>query len=153
MELREKIKNDLKESLKTRESKKLSVLKMLSAAIVNEEIRLKKKETGLTEEEILKVVKSEAKKRKDSVEAYTKAGRNDLAEAEKEELPILEVYLPEEMAEEEIEKIVENVIKKTNAESVQDFGKVMKEAMTEIAGQADGNRVSRVVKQLLSSNR
>lgn len=151
MGLYDQVKKDFKKTLKTRENEKLSVLKMLSAAILNEEIRLNKKGEGLTDEETLKVVKLEAKKRKDSIEAYTKAGRNDLAEKEKKELLVLGVYLPEEMASEKIEKIVKEAIKKTSAKSMRDFGKVMKETMGKIKGRTDGNKVSEIVKRFLAT--
>jgi len=151
MNLLGKIKNDIKNALKQQERRKLSVLKLLSAAITNEEIRLGKKETGLTDEEILKVIKSEAKKRKDSIEAYTKAGRNEMANEEKEELLILGLYLPPEMPDEEIEKIVKEAIKETGAGSMADFGKVMKIAMEKIKGQADGNRVGEIAKKFLNN--
>ncbi|MFH1978783.1 MAG: GatB/YqeY domain-containing protein [Patescibacteria group bacterium] len=150
MSLKEKIKNDLTGSLKQREVLKTSVLKMLLASVLNAEIDQKKKDKGLSDTEIERVIKTEAKKRQDAIEAYEKAGRTELAEKEKEELIILRTYLPEEMAEEEIEKIVKTSIEKTKAESMQDFGNVMKEAMAKIAGRADGQTVSSIVKKLLN---
>lgn len=149
MNLGEKIKNDFKEALKQKEQKRLSVLKLLSAAIINEQIKLGKKDEGLSEEETLKVIKAEAKKRKDSVEAFTKAGRNEMANEEKEELAILETYLPEEMSDEELSKIVDKAVKESGAESMKDFGKAMKACMDKAKGSANGDRVSEMVKKLL----
>ena len=146
---KEKIQQELKQSLKEKNEIKSSVIKMLLASILNLEIQLKKKEEGLTEDEAQKVVKSEAKKRRDSIEAYEKAGRTDLAKREKEELSILETYLPEEIKDEEIEKIVKEIITETKAKSMQDFGNVMKEVMAKVSGKASGERVSKIVKELL----
>ncbi len=148
--LKETIKNSLKEAMKRKEEKKLSVLRMLSAAISNEEIKTGKRENGLSDDEILKVIKSESKKRKDSIEAYEKAGRDDLAGEEKEELSVLSEYLPPEMTNEEIEKAAKEAVKETEAESMKDFGKAMKSAMEKTKGQADGNRVSEAVRKFLS---
>lgn len=144
---KEKIQKSLKESLKEKNEIKNSVLKMLLASIVNLEIQLKKKEEGLTEGETQKVVKSEAKKRRDSIEAYEKAGRNELAKREKEELVILKDYLPKELSDKELSKIAEEAIKKTGA----DFGKTMKEIMAKTKGQADGKKASEIVKQILKT--
>ncbi len=148
--MKQKIQDDLRESFKKGEEPKTTVLKMIVSSIRNKEIELKKKENGLSNEEIQKVIKSEAKKRTDAIEAYTKADRQDLAKKEEEELSVIKTYLPDEISDEEIKKIVKQAIEETESESMQDFGKVMKEAMTRVKGQADGNRVSSVVKKLLS---
>ncbi|MCG2695188.1 GatB/YqeY domain-containing protein, partial [Candidatus Parcubacteria bacterium] len=112
-------------------------------------IKQNKKDEGLTDDEIIKIIKSEAKKRNDAIEAYTKGGRNELAQKEKEELAILKAYLPKELPDEEIEKIVKEAIIETKAESMEEFGNIMKEAMIKLKGQADGKRVSEIVKKLL----
>lgn len=148
--LKEKIKNDMKESLRNKESEKLSVLKMLLSSIANEEIKLNKKEEGLEDEQTLKIIKSEAKKRKDSIEAFVKAGRDDLKEKEERELSMLEDYLPEEMPTEKIEEIVKEIVDQESGGSMQNFGKIMKEAMSKIGDQADGKRVSEIVRKLLN---
>ncbi len=150
MALKETIKEDLTNALKEKSELTVSVLKMLVSSINNEEIKQKKKEEGISEEDTEKVVKSEAKKRKDSIDSYQKANREDLAKKEQEELDILKKYLPEEMPDEEIENIVKSVVAETGASSQEDFGKVMKEVMTKTKGQADGKKISEFVRKYLS---
>ncbi|MBU1178842.1 GatB/YqeY domain-containing protein [Patescibacteria group bacterium] len=148
--MKKSIQNDLKESLKKKDENRISVLKMILAAINNAEIKLKKKEDGLSEEETQKAIKSEAKKRSEAIEAYTKANRPELAEKEQKELLIIKSYLPEELSDEEIEKIAEEVIQKTGANSAQDFGKIMKEVLAKTQGRADGKKTSEIVKNMLN---
>jgi len=150
MSLKEKIRNDLNASMKNREELKTSTLKMLMSAIANKEIELKKKDTGLANEEIERIVKSEAKKRNDAAEAYEKGGRPELAEKEKNELSILGAYLPEEMPDEKVEKIIKECIEFIKAKSMEDFGKVMKETTSRLRGQVDGKKIAEIVKKLLS---
>jgi uncharacterized protein YqeY len=147
--LLEKIKSDLKEAMKNKEAEKLSVLRMLVSAINNEAITLGKKDEGLNEEEVIKILKREVKKRKDSVEQFTAGGRPELAEAEQKEIEILNVYLPAEMSEEEVKKIVTEVIAEMGEVAPSQFGLVMKTVMAKTAGQADGGMVSKVVKEVL----
>ena len=149
MNSKQKIQSDLTTALKEKDYTKISVLKMLLASVINKEIELSKKDEGLPKEEIQKVIRSETKKRHDSIEAYTKADRPDLADKEKRELAVLKPYLPEELPDEKIEKIVKETIEETSADSMQDFGKVMKEAMIKIKGRADGKKVSEAVKKFL----
>jgi len=152
MNLKEKIQKDMILALKGQQKSESSVLKMLLSAINNGEISARKKDKGLNEEEIQKIIKSETKKRRDSIEAYEKADRRELAEKEKEELLILKKYLPEELSNEETEKITKEIINKLKTSSMQDFGSVMKEVMKKTKGQADGKKVSEIVKQLLSAS-
>ena len=140
----DKIKKQITESMKARDEVRLSTLKMLLAALTNAEIE--KKREKLTEEEDLKVVKSEAKKRKDAIELYKKGGADDKAKKEEKELKILQEFLPEEMSDEELVKIVEEVLKETGAASMSDMGKVMGAVMGKVKGQVDGGRVSKLVK-------
>ncbi|MFC1756877.1 GatB/YqeY domain-containing protein [Patescibacteria group bacterium] len=149
MSLKKKLREDLIASLKEKDALKVSVLKMAISSINNEEIKLKKKEKGLSDEEVMKVLMSEAKKRNDSIEAYTEANRPELVKAEEDELLIIKNYLPEEMSDEEIEKIVKEAIENSGATSIQDFGKIMKEAIPKIQGGANGSKVSKIVKKLL----
>jgi len=136
------------EAMKTGDKVRLSTLKLLSAALHSAVID--KKREALTEQEELAIVKSEAKKRKDAIEAYNKAGAQDRAKAEVEELKILQEYLPEELSDGEISKIVDAAISTLHAKSMADMGKVMGEAMNNTGGRADGNRVSELVKEKLS---
>jgi uncharacterized protein YqeY len=109
------------------------------------------KQHKLSQEEELVVVGREAKRRKDAIEAYEKAGAADRAEREKKELAILEEYLPEQMSDEELVKVVEEAIAQTGAKAISDMGKVMGAVMAKVQGRADGGRVSLLVKTKLSS--
>lgn len=149
--LKEKFRQDLKTALKEKNETKNSTIKMLLAAVQNKEIELGKKETGLTDDEFLSVIKSEVKKRQDALTAYDSAGRPELAEKEKAELNILQSYLPPELSDEEVEKTVKESIKELSASSPQDFGRVMKDAMAKLKGKARGDRVGKKVKELLGA--
>ncbi len=146
-DLREKIKNDFKEAFKAKEISRLSVLKMLNAAIANAEIAKNREE--LSEEELIGVISSEAKKRKDAIEQYEKAGRENLAGKEKEELEILKNYLPEQLSEEKIREFVQKTIKKIGADSSADFGKAMGKIAPQLKGKADGAIIAKIVKEEL----
>lgn len=146
----QKINKDLKEAMKNKDAQVVSVLRMLISAMHNEAIALKKKDEGLNEEEEIKVLKREAKKRKDSIEQFEKGGRSELADQEKKELEILQKYLPEEMSEKEIRKVVEEVMAEMGEVLPSQFGKVMGTVMAKVKGKADGAVVSRVVKEALS---
>jgi uncharacterized protein YqeY len=146
-DLREKIKNDFKEAFKAKEISRLSVLKMLNAAIANAEIA--KNREKLSEEELIGVILSEAKKRKDAIEQYEKAGRENLAGKEKEELEILKNYLPEQLSEEKIREFVQKTIKEIGAESSADFGKAMGKIAPQLKGKADGAIIAKIVKEEL----
>ncbi|OGM11020.1 hypothetical protein A2Z22_04115 [Candidatus Woesebacteria bacterium RBG_16_34_12] len=143
----ETIQKQIHQAMKAKASLRLETLKMLSTALTNAEIA--KKRVKLTEEEEIKVVKSEAKKRKDAIELYKKGEALDKAKKEELELKILEEYLPEEMAESELEKIVTETIQETGTNSIADMGKVMGAVMAKVAGKADGGRVSEIVKKKL----
>ena len=147
MDLKEKIKNDFKETFKAKDFFSLSVLKMLNAAIINAEISKKRK--NLSEEELLEVISSEAKKRKDAIEQYKKGERDDLAAKEEKELEILEKYLPEQLSEEKIKEVVQKTIKEIGAISPADFGKVMGKIMTQLKNKADGTIIAKIVKEEL----
>lgn len=156
MGLKEQIANDFKQALKQRNEAVVGTLRMVSTAITNAEIA--KMREKLTEEEVLKLIKSETKKRKEAILDYRKGGREDLALKEEGELKILEKYLPEQLGEEEISKIIGRIIEEIKsgaASSGQDpstllrasFGKVMKVVAAEIGGRADGKTVSEMVKE------
>lgn len=147
--LKDKILGEVKDSLKSWDKVRASTLRMLLAAVTNKEIELRKKDIGLSDEEILSVVSSEVKKRKDATEEFKKGGRDDLVQKEEEELKILEKYLPEEMADEELERLVEISVRETGAKTQADFGNVMKSAMGVLRGKVSGERVSAMVKKKL----
>lgn len=159
--LKQKIEESVKTALKNHEGDLVSALRMLLAAIQNREIekrtRLSKKgedadlETAslLTDEETVEVIRQEAKKRKDAIEGYEKGGRQEAAERERRELEILQSYLPQELSDEELEKIVGGVVSGIGEVTEKDFGRVMGEVMKKVKGQASGDRVSGAVKKVI----
>lgn len=147
MKLQDKINEDLKNAMRNKDTETLSTLRMLSSAIKNKQIALQQ---DLTEEDILGVIASQAKQRKDSIEQYKTGGREELAQKEEAELKILNAYLPAQMSEEEIKTIVATTIEKINAVGPQDMGKVMQALMPQTKGKADGALVSKIVKEALN---
>lgn len=165
MNLREKISQDLKEALRNKEELLLSVLRMLTAAMNNKSIekrtRLSKsgvpgtdleKLAELSDDEITEVIRSESKKRRDAIDGFSKGGRQELAEKESQELKILEKYLPQELSDEEVEKIVKEIVANIGVVTIKDFGRVMGEVMKKIKGQASGDKVSAAVKKILGES-
>ncbi len=163
--LKEKIEKDFKEALLKRDEREISTLRMLKAAILEQEKekRYKKsqekgteidleKEVLLSDEEITKIILREIKKRKEAILEFERGKRKDLVEKEAQEIEILKRYLPEMLSEEEIEKMAKEIIKKVGAKDVKDMGKVMKEIMPKIQGKADPSLVSQIVKNLLKAN-
>ena len=148
MALSELIDNDFKEALKSKDSEKLSVLRMLKSAIKNSEIENKK---PLSDDEILKLLQKEVKQRKDSIDSYTSAGRKELADKEISEIKYLEKYLPQQLTEQEIEAIVSETISEIKAQTPADIGKVMSAVMPKVAGKADGGVISSKARELLSN--
>jgi len=147
--LKETISNDLKKALKEKNELVLLVLRGVASEIHNKEIE--KKREKLTEEEILGVLMSEAKKRKDAIVEFKKGAREDLAKKEEEELEILKRYLPEQMGEDQVREEAKKVIKEIGAVGPQDTGKVMGALMPKLKGKTDGNVVSKIVSELLKS--
>ena len=146
------INNDLISSMRAKEEQKVSVLRMLIAGLKNKEIEIgKDKEKRLTEDQVLAVIKNEVKKRKDSIELYKQGQRKDLAQKEEEEIKIIKKYLPPELNDKEIAKAVEEVTNNFEDATMNDFGQVMGQVMSKLKGQADGTKVSAVVKKKLSS--
>jgi hypothetical protein len=137
---------DMKKYMKEKNKLALNTVKMVNAEIKNQEID---KQKDLTDEEIIAVIEKQIKNRRDSVEQYKNAGRDDLAEQESQEIKILEKYLPEQLSEEEIEKIVDEVIEQVGAKDKRDFGKVMGKIMPKVKGKADGNIVKKLVQKKL----
>ncbi|MEX1061707.1 MAG: GatB/YqeY domain-containing protein [Patescibacteria group bacterium] len=148
-DIKERIKGDLTAALKAGDAVLALTLRYLLAEIHNGEIA-KGKDAVLTDEELVAVLQKQAKQRKESIEAYKGGGREDLVMNEQRELKIIEAYLPEQMGEEEVKKLVEEAVSQTRASGVQDVGKVMGVLMPKVKGQADGALVSRLVKEALS---
>ena len=150
MSLKDKIISDLTTAMKAKDANRLSVLRMVKANIMNRQIE---KGADLTDEEITKTLQSLVKQRKDSIDQYEKAGRNELAEKEQTELVVLEEYLPQAALKEEIEQAVTDAISETGASSIKEMGTVMKAAQAKLAGKAaDGRLVSETVKAKLQNN-
>ncbi len=148
MSLKDKIISDLTGAMKAKDAERLSVLRMVKANLMNRQIE---KGADLTDEEITKVLQTLVKQRRDSVEQYEKAGRDELAAKEKSEITVLEDYLPQSASKEEIEKAVAEAIAETGASSMKEMGIVMKAAQAKLAGKsADGKTVSETVKAKLS---
>jgi uncharacterized protein len=153
--LKEKIQDSTKEALKAGDQFLLGTLRMLLASILTKEKDKKFKEkldgdAQLTDEEIISIVSSEIKKRKDAIVLYEKGNRPELAEREKKEMEILKKYLPEQLSAEELQKLVAESIKKVGAVEMKDMGKIMADLNPKIKGKADGGEVSKIIKELLS---
>lgn len=151
MALYQKIADDLKNAMKSGDDFQVGVLRLLLSSFRNKEIEKKSKglEPDLSEEEIVEVLSKEAKKRREAVELYGKAEREDLASKERKELEIIQKYLPAQLSEEEIGKSVRLAIERTGAKDIKDFGRAMAEAMKELKGRADAKTVSEIVKRNL----
>lgn len=139
---------DVKSAMIAKESVKLTALRGLQSSIKNREIELRPNE--ITHEDVLGVIKKLVKQRKESIEQFQAANRQDLVDQETAELKVLEVYLPQQMDKAQIEKIVSEVIATLGAKTVKDMGPVMKEVMARTAGAADNKSVSEVIKSKLS---
>ena len=149
MSLTNQIQADYQAALKKGESLVVSTLRLLLAAIHDQEIAKRAKGEELTEGEVQGAVQKEVKRRKESIAAFEKGDRSDLVEKEKQELAILEKYLPEQMSEEELKKIIAEVVEEVNPQGMKDLGQVMKLVMPRVKGKADGSQVSQLVKEAL----
>jgi len=147
MGLKETLSSDIIKATKSGEKIRLETVRTLRAQLLEKEIS--KRPNPLTSEEEIGVLSSAAKKRKESIELFEKAGRIDLAEKEKDELKIIEEYLPRQLASDEIGIIITKIIKDSGANSVKDFGKIMPLVMKELKGKADGKLITEIVKQSL----
>jgi len=149
MNLEEKIGTDLKEAMKAKDQARLRSIRAIKAAI----LLLKTDGSGqeLTPEKEIKLVQKLVKQRKESLDIYIKQDREDLAAVEREEIAVLEKYLPAQISEDELKEIIQNIITKTGASGMADMGKVMGMASKDLAGKADGKAISGIVKSLLSS--
>ncbi|KKT39800.1 hypothetical protein A2W54_04020 [Candidatus Giovannonibacteria bacterium RIFCSPHIGHO2_02_43_13] len=150
--LKKQLSDDLKSALKKGEALRVSTLRMVSSSIANKEIELRKRDIGLSNQEVLDVISSEAKKRKDAAEGFKKGGRAELAEKEMEELSILKTYLPPEISDEDLLRIIKDGIREAGTTDVKDFAKVMKVIMPTLKGKASGDRISRALKSELEKN-
>ncbi|MBI5306416.1 GatB/YqeY domain-containing protein [Candidatus Wolfebacteria bacterium] len=150
--IQQTINNNLKEFLKAGKSFEAGVLRLMIASFKNKEIenKGKGKEAALADEEIIEILKREAKKRKESINIYSQNNRSDLAQKESAELEVLKKYLPAELSKKEIEDIVDGVLKKFNPATQKDIGKIIKLVLTEAKGGADASMISEIVKKNLN---
>ena len=151
MTLTERIDSDLKGAMRAKDSARLSTLRMLKAALTNATIEKSGAEGQLSDAEAAQVVRKQAKQRQDSIESFEKGGRPELAAKEKEELSILQAYLPQGMSADELAEVVRDTIAEVGATSKAQMGTVMKALQEKIAGRADGKTLSQEVQRQLSS--
>ena len=144
--LKERLLADLKDCMKEKKEIRKNVIQMIRAAILQVE---KDKQIKLTDEQIIEIMAKEAKKRRDSIADYEKGGREDIVKQIKEEIAVIEEYLPKQLTEDELEEIIKEIIKSTGATTMKDMGMVMKAAKEEIGSRADGRRINEVVKKQL----
>ena len=147
MSLEKKIAEDLKAAMKAKDQQALRGIRAIKAAILLE--KTKGGDTSISEGDEIKILQKLVKQRKDSLTIYQEQGREDLAQTEKEEIEIIERYLPEQMSTEELEAELKAIIAETGASSMRDMGKVMGLASKKFAGRADGKTISAKVKELL----
>ncbi|WP_227934924.1 GatB/YqeY domain-containing protein [Alkalihalobacillus deserti] len=147
MNLLERLNQDMKNAMKNKEKDRLSVIRMVKSSLQNEQIKLGRE---LTDDESLTVLNRELKQRKDSLHEFEKANREDLASKLRDEVAVLVVYMPEQLSEEEVSKIVVEAIADVGASTKADMGKVMGAVMPKVKGKADGGLVNRLVQQHLS---
>jgi len=150
LSLEEVIFSDMKKALKENEKLKLSTLRLIRAAIKNAEISKKDK---LTEDEVVGIVTNNLKKLEESLDIFTKGQRPELAEKAKKEIEIVKKYLPEQLSEEEVKKIVKETIIKFGFKSLQDIGPAMKEIIPQLKGKANGKIVNKMVRDLLDNSK
>lgn len=149
--LKDKLADDLKSAMRSKDAVRLRTIRALRAALMEKEIELREGGTAvLTEEEELAVLQKQAKQRRDSIEQYEEADREDLRKKEEEELEVIEEYLPRQLGDEEVRDVVRQVIDETGAASKADMGKVMGAAMGKLRGRAEGRTVQRIAIDLLS---
>jgi uncharacterized protein YqeY len=146
MSLQQRLDNDLKGAIKSSDKMTTSVLRMLKAAVKNKQVE---KNRELSEEEIISVISTLSKQRRESIELFLKGGREDLADKEKQEILILQSYLPDQLTPEELDRLIIEAIQESSAEGVKDIGQVMRLLMPRVKGAADGKVVNQRVKELL----
>lgn len=148
MSLRDRLTEDLKLAMKSRDQLRMDVIRMIKAAILNKEVELKK---DLDDAEMSRIMTTLIKQRRESVEQFEKAQRTELADKERKEISIIESYLPQALSLQELENIIASVLKETGARSLKDMGVVMKAVMARLAAQAvDGKQISDLVRAKLA---
>lgn len=148
MEIREKLMSDMKEAMRAKDSVRLDTIRFLQSAIKYKEVEVRP--NAITADDVLGVIKKLVKQRKESIEQFAAASRQDLVDKENLELKVLETYLPAQMNAEQIESIVTEVIQRTGAKTIKEMGMVMKEVMAKTGGAADNKIVSELIKKKLA---
>jgi uncharacterized protein YqeY len=154
MTIEEQLKADMKDAMRARQSERLTCIRMLRSKLQEKAVELRSskgnKDAGLSDEHAIQVIGTYAKQRRDSIEAYRKGGRDDLADHEQAELGIVTAYLPQQLSDDELLEIVTQAVADTGASSPKDMGAVMKAVMPKVKGRADGKRISKAAGALLS---
>jgi hypothetical protein len=152
MSLKDRISEDIKSAMKAKDKIRLETVRSIKKVLLEKEVSLRPQgQESLSETQEIEVLSQQAKQRRDSIEQYRQAGRDDLAEKEAQELAIIEEYLPGQLSEEEVGAVVDEVIAQTGAISVKDMGKVMGPVMQQLKGRADGQKIQAIVKEKLSN--
>jgi len=151
MSLKDQIGEDIKAAMKSKDKVRLETVRSIKKALLEKEVSLRPTgQTELTEAQEMEVLVQQAKQRRDSIEQYRQVGRSDLVDQEAQELAILETYLPTQLSDEEISKVIDEIITEVGATSPKDLGKVMGSAMQRVKGQADGKKIQELVKARLN---
>ncbi|NEO99859.1 MAG: GatB/YqeY domain-containing protein [Symploca sp. SIO2E9] len=152
MSLKDRISEDIKAAMKAKDKPRLETVRSIKKALLEKEVSLRPSgQETLTEAQEIELLAQQAKQRRDSIEQYRQAGRDDLAQQEAQELAIIEEYLPEQLSEEEVNDIIDEIITQTGAASAKDMGKVMGQAMQRLKGKAEGKKIQALVKEKLNS--
>ncbi len=152
MTIQERLAADMKDAMRARETDRLNVIRMLRSKIQESEVAIRSKrgvDAKLSEEEAVGAISAYAKQRRDSIAAYTEAGREDLAAKEQAELALITCYLPEQLSEDDVRKIVADAVAESGASSPKEMGAVMQLVMPKVKGRADGKLVNRIVREAL----
>lgn len=147
MTLRDRLNEEMKGAMKARDEVRLSAIRLIRSSVKNREIELRRE---LSEQEVIEVVATLVKQRRESIRMFGEAGRTDLVEKEEKELALLLEFLPQQLTRNEVEALVVRAIAESGAQGARDMGKVMKALMPEVAGKADGSLVSAIVKEKLA---
>ena len=151
MSLKDRIGEDIKSAMKSKDKVRLETFLSIKKALLEKEVSLRPTgQTELTEAQEMEVLVQQAKQRRDSIEQYRQVGRSDLVDQEAQELAILETYLPTQLSDEELSKVIDEIITEVGATSPKDLGKVMGSAMQRVKGQADGKKIQELVKARLN---
>ncbi|NET05930.1 MAG: GatB/YqeY domain-containing protein [Merismopedia sp. SIO2A8] len=152
MSLKDRISEDIKAAMKAKDKLRLETVRSIKKALLEKEVSLRPSgQETLTEAQEIELLAQQAKQRRDSIEQYRQAGRDDLAQQEAQELAIIEEYLPQQLSDEEVNAIIDEIITQTGAASAKDMGKVMGQAMQRLKGRAEGKKIQALVKEKLNS--